>query len=644
MYIKGQNQASVGPLPTHAKNHHKPYLLRHLGLFCVGLLIIAASVFAVGYYFGQTQLPLAGYTGGQVKAANSTSAQEALTSDLGFSLVYDKQQFVTEQTSTEVSLKPKNSIIDGPAQLSRLSIQPGILKPKTDRFFEVKQLSQTSDQIGGEEFQKTVYIHQPKFKAAAKSLFSVVWSKQTPRPMTVTIENLPSSIGIPAVYGQILANLQFDGKDRRVLAQTTASTDVNVASPAVVKLYHFVCGTLVLNDVRYAEDACDGGVGSGFLISSNGYIATSGHVVSLTPADIVVSGLMSNPLLLRQFTLASGLTADQAANPAVVAASLAKIYDLPKEKLRLDNQRKIIIAALGDRPAPAASQEEIKELFNTPDSDFHKRAEIKAINYESKDLLSIEQPNEDGFSASDVALLKINADNTPYITLANSNKIQQNQAVTLVGFPADADNQLTTNSVITPTVTNGHIGAIRQANGSTSRLYQTDADASEGSSGGPALNVAGEAFGLVTYRFKAGNEANAAKSYVRDISDLKELVEANKINLPLGGSTQVDWRAGLSFFNEEKYSKAANKFLSVLQSYPAHRLANNYLAKAQQAIREGKDKKDPPYLLIGIITSGTGGILILAFAIWRIIHHRRDHLSYKKAHYKQHLVTPNSPV
>lgn len=643
MYIKGQNQTSVGPLPTHAKNHHKPYLLRHLGLFLAGLLIIAISVFAIGYYFGQNQLPLVSYTKGQVKAVSSTSMKETLTSNLGFSLAYDKQQFAVEQTPSETSLKPKSSAIAGPAQLSRLSISSGLLRPKTDRFFEVKQLTQTSDQIGGVEFQKTLYVHQPKFKSDAKPLFSVVWSKQTPQPISLTLENLTDSAVIPAIYSQIFASLQFGGANTQVLAQTTA-TDVNIVSPAVVKLYHFICGTLVLNDVRYAEDACDGGVGSGFLVSSNGYIATSGHVVSLAPADVVVSGLMENPILLRQFTSASGLTAEQAANPAVVAATLAKIYDLPKEKLRIDNRREIIIAALGDRPVPAASQEEIKELFNTPDSDFHKRAEIKAINYESKDLLSIEQPNEDGFSASDVALIKINADNTPYIALTDSNKIQQNQAITLVGFPADADNQLTTNTVISPTVTNGHISSIRQANGSTSRLFQTDADASEGSSGGPALTIAGEAFGLVTYRFKAGSEANAAKSYVRDISDFKELIEANKIKLPLESSTQTNWQTGLSLFNEEKYSKAAQKFLAVLQSYPAHRLANNYLAQAQQAIREGKDKKDPPYMLLGIITSGIGGILIMIFAGLQIVRHRRNHLSYKKAHYKQRLVTPNSPI
>jgi S1-C subfamily serine protease len=684
MYVKGKNRGGrVSPLPAHPSKHHKPYRIRHIGLFLAGIAAVILSAFSAGYLLGREDLAATTLTNIQPQSAKPALGE--VKSGLGYSFKYDpavfsasgiidsngRQQVATGKTLakggklSEVTMRPKHSSVKGPDVLSELQIDAdedsgpldryrqktgyddekealaAYFSPQSNKNFRVEEIGRKEQKIGSIKFQRITYEQKPLFDSEAKPVFSVMWiGTYEGKPTRIYLKNLLNGSQIPSIYGQIFDTMRFGGKD--VLADTidrSPAFDINRVSPAVVKIYHFVCGTLIINEVKYGGDACDGGSGSGFFVSGDGYIATSGHVVVLDAADILVSQLLSNPALLRQFTAAAGLTSQQSEQPDAVASVLAKIYDLPPEKLRLDNRREATFVSLGNRPVLGNTQEEVKKAFGQADSDFIKKAEIVAVNFQPKDLLVIEQNNQEGFSASDVALIKVSQANSPYIRMADSTKLQQNSPISLIGFPSDADNQLTKNSNISPSVTNGTISSIREANGSSSLLFQTDADASEGSSGGPAIDKEGKAFGLVTYRFKGGNEANAAKSYIRDIADFKDMVESKNISLDVESSTQSHWEAGLDLFREERYSKAVKQFQQVQGLYPAHRLVKNYVAQAQQAILDGKDKKDPPYALIGIISTGIGGIVVAIIAGKLIIRHKKAHLAYKANHLNNRKTT-----
>lgn len=416
--------------------------------------------------------------------------------------------------------------------------------------------------------------------------------------------------------------------------------DINAISPATVKVYHFLCGTLVVNDQAVSQDFCEGTTGTGFLISSDGYIVTSGHVVVRDASDILAGELSGNPLLLQQFASQLGLSQRQVTDTASRSAVLAKIYDLPDAKLRLENRRTATLVALGDRPVTANSEAEMRQLLDREDSDYIKRAQAVATDYAAKDLYIIEQENEEGFSASDLAVLKINVTDAPFIKLADTGTLQQNDPISLLGFPSDAENQLTSNGTIVPSVTNGTISSIRVAKGSSSRLFQTDADASQGSSGGPAVNSLGEAIGVVSYRFKDQNNANAAKSYVRDIQDLKALLQNNSLTLNTTGTTQSRWEEGLKLAQEKKYSSAIEEYKKAIAGYPAHRLANIYGGQAQKAIREGKDVKDPNHLAVTAAVGGAGLLGITTGSVLAARHHGR-HRRYRDIHQRErHVVSP----
>ncbi|MBI5357407.1 trypsin-like peptidase domain-containing protein [Candidatus Saccharibacteria bacterium] len=404
--------------------------------------------------------------------------------------------------------------------------------------------------------------------------------------------------------------------------------DINTVSPASVKIYHFVCGTLKYNGQTYGEETCDGGVGTGFLVSSDGYIATSGHVVVLEPADIMVSELKRNPMALRQFIASMGVDVQSSVAIGSSDTLLSDLYDLPPEKLSLENKREAIYVSLGDRPM-VINDESPDKVLNYPESDYIKKAELIAANYSPKDILQVEQ--DKGFSARDDALIKVDVVNAPFIPLAESSKMKQNDDISLIGFPADADNQLTVNDNITPSITNGNISSIRTSNGLASRLFQTDADASEGNSGGPAVNQSGEAFGVVTYRFKDSNEANAPKSYIRDIDGIKELLNDKKIELNTKSASQEHWLKGLDLASEKRYTKALEEYRLTNKAFPAHRLVGAYSHEAEQAIKNGEDIKDPPYALILTLSAIIGGAITVIISALFIVNHRVQHQRYKKS-------------
>ena len=323
----------------------------------------------------------------------------------------------------------------------------------------------------------------------------------------------------------------------------TPDFDVNQASPSVVKIYNIVCGTLKYQDQTYGGDSCDLSTGSGFLVSNDGYVATSGHVVVHDAADVLARELQSRPVLLNSFTANAKFPLNPSRGESNESAFLRKLYDLPEDQLKLENRREVILVALSDRPLNVG-QDNLKDFLNQADTDFIKNAEVVATDYATQDLLAVNSKNNDGFSSNDVALLKINTRQAPALLLGDADKVNQNDSISLIGFPSDADNQLTANNVITPSVTNGNVSSIRTTSGKISRLFQSDADASGGNSGGPALEKNGEVIGIVTYRFKDNEVANAAKSYIREINDLKTLLKNSSIILRTESNTDEYWQEG----------------------------------------------------------------------------------------------------
>jgi serine protease Do len=87
---------------------------------------------------------------------------------------------------------------------------------------------------------------------------------------------------------------------------------------------------------------------------------------------------------------------------------------------------------------------------------------------------------------SDVALLKVEATNLPYLTMGDSSKIRVGEWVIAIGSPFNLDN----------TVTAGIISAKARDTGDYLPLIQSDVAVNPGNSGGPLINMRGQVIGI----------------------------------------------------------------------------------------------------------------------------------------------------
>jgi serine protease Do len=100
---------------------------------------------------------------------------------------------------------------------------------------------------------------------------------------------------------------------------------------------------------------------------------------------------------------------------------------------------------------------------------------------------------------TDLALVKINAQNLPYAALGDSSKLEQGEWVIALGSPFGLEQ----------TMTAGIISATGRTFGGTYDNYiQTDASINPGNSGGPLINMNGEVIGINTmiYSRSGGSE------------------------------------------------------------------------------------------------------------------------------------------
>ncbi|WGV24387.1 HhoA/HhoB/HtrA family serine endopeptidase [Halotia branconii] len=95
---------------------------------------------------------------------------------------------------------------------------------------------------------------------------------------------------------------------------------------------------------------------------------------------------------------------------------------------------------------------------------------------------------------TDVAVVKIQADNLPSVTLGNSDQLQPGEWAIAIGNPLGLDNSVTTGIISATGRTSNQIGAPDKR----VEFIQTDAAINPGNSGGPLLNARGEVIGMNT--------------------------------------------------------------------------------------------------------------------------------------------------
>ncbi|CAN1209317.1 HhoA/HhoB/HtrA family serine endopeptidase [Tumidithrix helvetica PCC 7403] len=94
---------------------------------------------------------------------------------------------------------------------------------------------------------------------------------------------------------------------------------------------------------------------------------------------------------------------------------------------------------------------------------------------------------------TDVAVVKVSADNLPVVSLGSSQNLQPGEWAIAIGNPLGLDNTVTAGIISALGRSSGQIGVDKRVN-----FIQTDAAINPGNSGGPLLNQQGEVIGVNT--------------------------------------------------------------------------------------------------------------------------------------------------
>lgn len=305
--------------------------------------------------------------------------------------------------------------------------------------------------------------------------------------------------------------------------------------------------------------------GSGFIIHPDGYIATNAHVVSLETikttlaSKSALSAVFENALLMSEEEMNAFL--DEADGKGFSHDIIQYVID--HSVFDLHNE----IAVL----RPGAQETRLSSLLK---SGFP--AVVVAVNDQFFD------------DERDVALLKIEEQHLPALSLGQADTLTVGKKVYIYGFPATAE--LNDKDPSEATFTNGVVSAIKQTEDGNLKVFQTDAKVSQGSSGGPLFNDQGEVLGMITFQTNELSRAagdNFAFALPIEIVS-KQALEARV--LPEEGIYGQRFRSALTAFLEKHCDTTSALLAETKETHPAFltdRIIQPYVDKCRQWQDEG---------------------------------------------------------
>ena len=256
-------------------------------------------------------------------------------------------------------------------------------------------------------------------------------------------------------------------------------------------------------------------------------------------------------------------------------------------------------AALGE----ALAQKALKYIFAS--STFNVTQKVAVLNPLSAPA-TLDQTISKGFPATvvdvndnfaddekDVAVVKIDQNNLPTVSLGSSANLAVGQPTYVFGFPGTA--QVEATDYLQSNFTDGIVSAIKSSKDGTFNLIQTNAKVSEGSSGGPLLTANGSVAGIVTYESSQGAGSllsasgdNFASAIPIEIG--KAMLAKNNITNDVGSYATL-FTSGISLLQENHCKSAITQFKSAESAnnnFNPSSYVDPFITQCQALIASGK--------------------------------------------------------
>jgi S1-C subfamily serine protease len=347
---------------------------------------------------------------------------------------------------------------------------------------------------------------------------------------------------------------------------------VDIARPAIVRIITSISGHL---DVQFPSGQTvtfpQGGQtyqeqlsGTGTFITSNGDILTADHVVSPPPSVLQDAAAQDVATYISQhpdtgIQASTAILVDQALNAGQLKSTAH--YDQKSSEVFLST----------DYTGPLTA----KTLSGVP-----------AAMHGTIDKIEKESP----FDQMDVAVVHAPFQDTPSVQLADSSNVQPQDALTIIGFPGNADVNDLPQNLFTSSVNSITVSSIKTTQGGAP-LIQVGGNVEHGDSGGPGLDSQGNVVGIVSFGLSSANSPGST-SFLQASNSARSLITALNLNTTPGSFEKL-WDKAFSDYSASTaghWHIAQQEFQQIATNYPQFKAITPYLTYAQD---QAKTEKAP---------------------------------------------------
>jgi S1-C subfamily serine protease len=334
-------------------------------------------------------------------------------------------------------------------------------------------------------------------------------------------------------------------------------------------------------------------IGSGFIITPDGYLVTNCHVVDendqVTQENFAMQAFEEIiEADLRSFEETTNHTLTEEESTAFREAN-AWYFSQTLEVGDIDKTFKIIMGITG------------------------KEGKIVPVTLDAKLIIKGEP-----IPGKDVAILKLPGNKEyPTTRIGDDKKMRVGEQVYALGYPGVATFHplISEESIAEATLTRGIVSA-RKTMRDGWQVIQTDVAITHGNSGGPVFNDKGEVIGLATFGSsdeERGQEVQGM-NFIVPTTVVQEFIKEKGIK-PAMSKTSLLFEQGLEFFHKGWYKKALEKFRQVKKLNATYPFVDTYLNDTSDNLQKGLDK-EPDNRIYFYIGGGLLLVILIVFIGW----------------------------
>ena len=335
------------------------------------------------------------------------------------------------------------------------------------------------------------------------------------------------------------------------------------------------------------------GVGTGWVVTPDGYVVTAAHVVAPDAAE------------LKQEFAATGLAEFNRRAAEDIARSNSGANGFVYTNKEIGQLTKALGVFNAKYLKVGKISKKVSAQLGVAVAGFGKGVKGKPA-----EIVSVGEP----YPGKDVAILKLEGEsNMPTVPLGQNTDVKQGEPLFVAGYPAASTfySGLSKDSEVQPTVTTGPLTAIKSAE-SGMPVFQTQAPASPGNSGGPVLDAQGDAVGvLVASAVDDKGVALENQEFVIPVSVVREALQQKNIT-PKTSQVTTTYNKALTEFYAKHYKRSLPLFQQVRNLYGGHPYVDKFIADSQTSIDNGLDETPAPTWIWFLLA---GGVLVVLLVV-----------------------------